>query len=643
MAGRYKGRFWVGAMLVGVLSVYLILDSKLVTGEDSYTPYERSLTEFGKAYRLLATDYFKVLEPEDLSKAAIGGMLEDLDPYTSFFDRRALAQLRIETQGKFGGLGITISRRTVRHRGAIVEVPVVMSVIEETPADTAGLTVGDRIVEIEGEPTFGKTLSDVVDVLRGDEGAGVTITIARPGRPNPFHQPIIRARIPIQSVRVPGEMDAGIGYISMSELHQSRFTEKTGKELETALRDLQDRGAKGIVLDLRGNPGGLLTAAVAVADKFLEPDRLVVSTKGRAPSQNREHRTEGQALVPNVPLVVLVNGRSASASEIVAGAIQDWDRGLILGTQTFGKGSVQTVRQIGHEKALKLTTAVYYTPSERSIHSANKRMHRGGSLELTVNDSIRVPVYQLVNMIGRADRREDVLTELNERFELSPEQASEVMETRLDRLIGLGIKEETPGPKGSDPKQAFKTHGGRTVFGGGGITPDMVVERERRPRLVLEAYSKGLFFGFAVQYAFGRTFPTRYEAFELPPDIVDRFRAFMADTTNTLGYVYQTAASIRLLNLKQALEEVGGMTEEEEGALEQLRTLVDRERDADFGKAAPFIRYEIERQLATRVWGINGHILASLKGDKQYQEAVAVLKDPSAYKKKMKLQLAAGD
>ncbi|MDP6040652.1 MAG: S41 family peptidase, partial [Candidatus Latescibacteria bacterium] len=419
-----------------------------------------------------------------------------------------------------------------------------------------------------------------------------------------------------------------------------RFTERTGGELRQALAAQLNKGANGIVLDLRGNPGGLLNSAVDVVDKFLAPDLLVVSTKGRRAEQSRSHRTREEAALPvDIPLVVLVDGRSASASEIVAGAIQDWDRGLIVGTQTFGKGSVQTVRQLGRQsdKALKLTTAAYYTPSGRSIHNAERRQYRGGPIELAVADSIRVSAYELLSIIGQADRREDAVTELNERFELDATQAEEVLETRLESLLGLG-KGEHDGPKNNDPGKVYQTRvNKRKVYGGGGIKPDVVVEQERRPRLVVGLLRKGLFFDFAVGFAAKKSFPGRFEDYELDENIVDQFWAFIADSTNANGFTYKSSTEIRVVELEQALEEKDLLNNSDTAALAQLAQIAERERKDDYKKAEPYIRHEIEQELANRAWGTKGKILASLKGDKQFQEAVRILKDRTAYNQKLAL------
>ena len=628
----YSGsRRLVLVILVVLAGVYLFLDSKRAKGEDTYASVDRSLEEYGKALEYLLTSYFKALQPGELSSAAIEGMLDDLDPYTQFLDKRALEQLRIDTQGKFGGLGITISHRT--------GVPTVMSVIEGTPADRSGLVVGDRIVGIGSAPTSEKNLQGVVDLLRGRPGTEVIITIERPGRAERFDQRIIRARVGIKSVQVTTMVEEGIGYIGMSGPHLSRFTETTPKELEEAVDALRARGLKGAILDLRGNPGGLLTQAVAVADKFLDPGRVVVSTRGRVLSQNREYRTQEPALMPGIPLIVLVNSQSASASEIVAGAIQDSDRGLILGTPTFGKGSVQTVRQVGKEKALKLTTALYYTPSGRSIHKAAARPHMRPMLSVGVKT---LPAYEVVATIGATERREEAISELIDRFDLEPGEAEEVVRKELGQLIGLGLRDPSHDPKGGDTTKKFTTAGGRTVFGGGGITPDVTVEPAERPRLVIDLINAGLFFDFAVAYATQRVFPGEPDGFSLDEEVVDSFRAFVADSTKATLFRYRTAGEGRLAGLEEALKDADLYGEVSPGVFDVLKEVVEKERQAEFEKARPFIRFEIERELANRLWGNKAKLLVSLKGDKQFQEAVRIIKNRDLYNEKMKLALASG-
>jgi len=365
-----------------------------------------------------------------------------------------------------------------------------------------------------------------------------------------------------------------------------------------------------------------------------------VSTRGRLSDQSRSHKTRDDSILPaEIPLVILVDERSASASEIVAGAIQDWDRGVIVGTQTFGKGSVQTVRQLGHQgdKALKLTTAAYYTPSGRSIHNAEKRRYRGGPIEITVGNSTQVSAYELFGIIGQAERREDVITELEERFDLDKDLAEEVLGMRLEGLLGLATKEHN-GPEDIDPEKVFTTRvNKRKVYGGGGIKPDVVVEQERRPRLVIALLREGLIFDFAVDFATRQSFPNRFEDYTLPEDIVAQFWTFMADSANAEGFDYKTDTEIQVQEVKKSLKEKDVLTDETIAALNQLSQAAEREREADYNKAEPYIRLEIERALANRVWGTKGKILATLKGDKQFQEAVRLLKDRAVYAQKLAL------
>jgi carboxyl-terminal processing protease len=268
----------------------------------------------------------------------------------------AFKEMQIETQGTFGGLGIEI---TVKDRLLTVVAP-----IEGTPADKAGLQPGDRIVKIEGQITKDLTLMDAVRRLRGPKGSKVTISILREGRPEPFDVTLVREVIEVHSVRQK-DLGDGVFYVRIAS-----FQERTTKDLERALDQAKKNGSTALILDLRNDPGGLLNQAVAVSDMFLDKGQLIVYTRGRLKDQDLRFTAEHAAGFPNLPMVVLVNGGSASASEIVAGALQDWKRAVILGTKTFGKGSVQTVIPLSDGSGLRLTTAKYFTPKGRSIHGS---------------------------------------------------------------------------------------------------------------------------------------------------------------------------------------------------------------------------------------------------------------------------------
>ncbi len=342
------------SMIAAFTLVLLIISGggrhEVTAVEDSY---ER-LKVFTEVLSLIQANYVDETKPRDLIYGGIKGMLETLDPHSSFMPPDIFKEMQVETQGSFGGLGIEI---TVKDRQLTVVAP-----IEGTPADRAGLHPGDRIVKIDGKLTKDMTLMEAVKNLRGPRGTSVTLTILREESPGPFELTLVREIIDVKSVKSK-DLGDGIAYIRVSS-----FQERTGKDLLKAIEQLGQNGMSAMVLDLRNNPGGLLNQAVHVTDLFLDKGQLIVYTEGRIKNQDLRFSAEHGAQIPKVPIVVLVNGGSASASEIVAGALQDWKRAVVLGTKTFGKGSVQTVIPLSDGSGLRLTTAKYFTPKGRSIH-----------------------------------------------------------------------------------------------------------------------------------------------------------------------------------------------------------------------------------------------------------------------------------
>lgn len=292
-----------------------------------------------------------------LFEDAIRGMLAGLDPHSAYLSKSENKELNIRTRGEFGGLGIHIN---MSEDGYVR----IVSPIDDTPADRAGLQAQDLIVTLDGKPVKGLSLTDVLDVMRGKPGTTITLTIVRKEKPQPFDVDIERDIIKLPSVRVE-TLAPGYNYIRLSGFQLS-----TGQDLTEAIQKIQKEGKiKGLVLDLRNNPGGALTAAIDVSDAFLGDKKLVVYTEGRANNPNQKFFSNKGDLVDGAPVVVLMNGGSASASEIVAGALQDHRRAVIMGTESFGKGSVQTVLQLRNGDAIKLTTALYFTPEGRSIQA----------------------------------------------------------------------------------------------------------------------------------------------------------------------------------------------------------------------------------------------------------------------------------
>jgi len=315
------------------------------------------LKVFTDVIGLLQKEYVEETNSKDLVQGAIKGMLETLDPHSAFMPPKMYKEMQEETKGRFEGLGLEITIKD--------GVLTVVSPIEGTPAFKAGILAGDQILKVEGELTKSLTLFDSVKRLRGPKGTKVTITIMREGLTKPRDYTLIREVIPIRSVRHE-LLEKQYGYIRLSQ-----FQEKTDVEFDKALKALEEESKgslRGLILDLRNNPGGLLDQAVKISDRFIESG-LIVSMEGRREEQKMRFNAHAQGTITRYPLVVLINGGSASGSEIVAGAIQDHGRGILLGTQTFGKGSVQTIFPLKDGSGLRLTTAKYFTPSGRSIQA----------------------------------------------------------------------------------------------------------------------------------------------------------------------------------------------------------------------------------------------------------------------------------
>ncbi|UCE71093.1 MAG: S41 family peptidase [Nitrospiraceae bacterium] len=318
--------------------------------DDHYT----RIKTFAETLSLVKKNYVEEVDEQDLVYGAIKGMLSSLDPHSSFMQPKIYKEMKIDTKGEFGGLGIQI--------GIKDKILTIIAPIEDTPAYKAGVKAGDKIVEIDNESTKDITLHDAVTKLRGRKGTKVTITIVREGLEKPKDITITRDIIKLKSVKSK-VLEDGIGYVKLTQ-----FQEKTANDLKKTMRELEQKDITSLVIDLRNNPGGLLKGAVDVTSHFLPAGKLVVYIKDRSGDKKEFHTINGSRYYKD-PIIVLVNEGSASASEIVAGALQDWDRAVILGTQTFGKGSVQTVIPLSDGSALRLTTARYYTPKDRSIQT----------------------------------------------------------------------------------------------------------------------------------------------------------------------------------------------------------------------------------------------------------------------------------
>ncbi len=341
--------------LLGRLTAAVVLLSPLAAAAQSSSETYRQLNLFGDVFERVRADYVEEVTDEQLIEYAINGLLTSLDPHSSYLNPKNYQEMQVQTRGEFGGLGIEVTMEN-----GLVKV---VSPFDETPAARAGIQSGDYITHLDGEAVLGLTLSEAVEKMRGPVDTDIVLTVQRTSQ-EPFDVTLTRAVIKIQSVR--SRLIDDVGYVRITS-----FSEQTSDGLAkaiTAIRTEAGDKLKGIVLDLRNNPGGLLDQAIAVSDAFLDKGEIV-STRGRHEDQAQRYNAREGDLIAGMPLVVLINGGSASASEIVAGALQDHHRGIIMGTKSFGKGSVQTIIPLPGHGAIRLTTARYYTPSGRSIQA----------------------------------------------------------------------------------------------------------------------------------------------------------------------------------------------------------------------------------------------------------------------------------
>jgi carboxyl-terminal processing protease len=416
---RCKKKIWL------VIPVVLIMVFGFTYSKDKEFEIIKNLDIFYSLFRELNLFYVDETNPKQLIESGIEGMLKSLDPYTTYIPEEEQKNFAFMTTGEYGGIGALI------RKGG--DYTIISEPYEGFPAQQSGLKAGDTILSINGITTRGKEISEVSELLKGTPKTAVKLQLKRIGEKSSFEKNLIREQITIPNIPYAGLIKHGIGYIRLSN-----FTKDAGKEAQTALKQLMDQGAKSIIIDMRGNPGGLLVESVNITNLFIGKGKEIVSTKGRVKQWDIVYKTVNQPVDTSIPVVVLVNRASASASEIVAGALQDLDRAVIVGQKTFGKGLVQTTRPLSYNAQLKVTTAKYYIPSGRCIQAVD---------------------YTNRNEDGSVGHIPDSL-----------------------------IRE-------------FSTVNGRKVYDGGGISPDIPVEAEQPGNITISLYTKNLIFDYATVYA----------------------------------------------------------------------------------------------------------------------------------------------
>lgn len=541
---KTRFRWFLGGTLTGLVMMTLL-------SFDNYFEISKNIEIFSAVMRELNIYYVDEIKPGDLTKKGIDGMLESLDPYTVYIPETAIEDHKMSITGQYGGIG-----STVRKSGDYL---MIAEPYEDSPAAKSGLKPGDIVLNVNGQSTKGKDVDDVVKVMRGAPNTTVTLTIKRGEEVKDYS--ITREEIKIKNVPYAGMIDSEIGYIKLQG-----FTEDAGKEVGEALKDLKSKNAlKGVVLDLRGNPGGLLREAVNVVNVFVDKQQLVVTTKGKVEEWNKTYKTLNPAVDATIPLVVLVDRGSASASEIVSGTIQDLDRGVIIGQRSFGKGLVQVTRQMNaYNTQIKLTTSKYYIPSGRCIQALDYTNKNADGSVHTIPDSLR---------------------------------------------------------------SKFTTKGGRVVYDGGGVYPDISIKPHKYSTILISLVQKNFIFDYATIYQRKHEKIASAREFKFTDEDYNDFVAFLKDK----NYEYKTESEKKLDEFKEISEKEKYFKELEV----EFNALLEKKKSSksnDLFKFKDEIKEFLIDEIVSRYYYRRGRVEVSLDIDAEIKEALVVLKDVNRYK-----------
>ena len=425
--------------VVALLILGGILSFSFTDPGDKYFQIAKNLDIFVTLFKEVNTYYVDEIDPDEVINVGIDAMLNSLDPYTDYIPEDEFDNFRTITTGQYGGIGALVGKRD--------GYSTILMPFKGYPAYSQGLQIGDKVIKIDGRDIRGLESNEISQLLKGQINTPIRLTIQRYGIEQPFDVDLVRQKITIKNVSYQGMVNPATGYIRLSD-----FTTDAGREVRTAVQALREKGAKSIILDLRGNPGGLLEEAINVSNVFVDKGSEIVSTKGKIDDWNKTYKAYQDPVDTRIPLVVLINGGSASAAEIVAGVLQDYDRGILLGQKTFGKGLVQATRPLAYNSQLKITTAKYYIPSGRCIQAID---------------------YAHRNADGSAGRIPDSL------------------------------------------KVAYKTMAGRVVYDGGGVDPDINIEHEGYAPVTYSLVNNNLIFNYATKYRFENREIAEAREFEL--------------------------------------------------------------------------------------------------------------------------------
>ncbi|MEO1053918.1 MAG: S41 family peptidase [Bacteroidota bacterium] len=517
---------------------------------ERYFEISRNLDIFATLFKEVNAIYVDEVNPNTLIKTGIDAMLESLDPYTNYIPEDAIEDFRTQSTGQYGGIGAITSRMD--------NITKIVMIYKGFSADKSGLKIGDEIIKINDIDITKKSRQETSKLMKGQANTEVKLAIRRYGENELLDFKLKREKITVSSVPYYGMLTDNVGYIKLTE-----FTQNAGKEVKKSVEELKEQGALSIVLDLRGNPGGLLLEAVNIVNVFVPRGMEVVTTKGKISENNTVYKTLNTPVDDDIPLVVMVNSGSASASEIVAGTVQDYDRGIVIGQKSFGKGLVQVTRPLSYNSQLKVTTAKYYTPSGRCIQALD---------------------YSHRNADGSVGKVPDSL------------------------------------------KVAFQTKNGRTVYDGGGVDPDIKVDKRQAAPITLALYANGLIFDYATKYYYEHPEISTARNFSLSNAEYQAFVKWLADKDVT----YNTKVEEVLTILEsQAKDEKS--YESIKGQIEALRAELKKSKASDLEVFKEEIKFLLEEEIASRYYFEKGAIESSFEHDWEVLEAIKILNDRKKY------------